>query len=60
MSPDASSESDSFLLASIVIRKGAQSQAVPCVVDRLTKRTRLFVEGQWLTEDEWLKTAPLP
>jgi hypothetical protein len=29
------------------------------VIDRITKRVRLFDGGQWLTEDEWLKTAPL-
>jgi hypothetical protein len=53
-------EADSFLLATITIRTGKQSQAVPCVVDRISKQVRLFADGQWLSEDEWLKTAPLP
>ena len=60
MSPEATNKTDSFLLATIAIRKGSESQAIPCVVDRLTKRTQLCVEGQWLTEDAWLQTAPLP
>jgi hypothetical protein len=54
------STSDSVLLATIVVRTGARSQSIPCAVDRVTKRVRLFSEEHWLTADEWLKTAPLP
>jgi hypothetical protein len=43
----------------VVIDRGQQSAKIPCVIDRITKRVRLFDGGQWLTEDEWLKTAPL-
>jgi hypothetical protein len=53
-------ESDSFFAATIVIDKGPRSATIPCVVDRSTKRLTLFEDGQWLTEAEWLKTAPLP
>jgi hypothetical protein len=49
---------DTFLLATISIRQREQTHTIPCVVDPTTKRVRLFHEGGWLTEDEWLKTAP--
>ena len=60
MTADSTCQSDNFLVATIVVSTGAQSQPVPCVVDRITKQVRLFAEEQWLTEDEWLKKAPLP
>lgn len=60
LSQVATGQSDSFLVAVITVSKGAQSQPVPCVVDRITQEVRLFSEGQWLSKDEWLKKAPLP
>src|SRR5688572_26235327 len=54
------SQSDSFLLASIVVIKGNQSEPVPCVVDRASRHVLLFAGGQWLTADEWVRRAPLP
>ena len=60
MSPGETGESGSFLLATIAVRTGAQSQPIPCVVDRATKQVRLFSAGQWLSEAEWLKQAPSP
>ena len=60
MSPDATGPSDSFLVATISVTTGKQSQAVPCVVDRVTKQVRFFADGQWLTADEWVKKGPLP
>ncbi|MEX2318047.1 MAG: hypothetical protein WD669_12895 [Pirellulales bacterium] len=56
----AKGQSDSFLLATIAVKIGAQSKPVPCVVDRLTKRVWLSVDGEWLDEAEWLKMAPSP
>lgn len=53
-------ESDGCLVGVISVRKGTESFAVPCVFDRLTSRVRLFHDGRWLTDDEWLTTAPLP
>jgi len=60
MSTGLTRQSDGFLVATIVVSTGARSEPVPCVVDRVTKQVRLFSEGQWLTEDVWLKKAPLP
>jgi hypothetical protein len=56
----ASRQSDSFLVASIAVSMGSRSESTPCVVDRITGQVCLYAEGQWLTEDEWLKLAPLP
>jgi len=53
-------QNDSFLVATIAVSAGERSWSVPCVVDRMTKKVRLFAGGQWLTADEWLKQAPLP
>ena len=39
---------------------GSETSSIPCVVDRLTSRVRFFHNGRWLTDDEWLTTAPLP
>ena len=60
MSPGTLAQSDNFLVASIAVGTEAHQQLVPCVVDRINKRVGFFVEGNWLTEDEWLKSAPLP
>jgi hypothetical protein len=60
MPPGAAGQSDSFLVATIDVRIGSQSEQTPCVVDRITKQVRLFADGQWLTAEEWLKKAPLP
>jgi|GEM_PF-2367647 hypothetical protein len=60
ISTGVTSQSDGFLVATIVVSTGARSEPVPCVVDRVTKQVRLFSEGQWLSEDVWLKKAPLP
>jgi len=60
MSPHAIGPSDALLVATIAISSEGQSEPVPCVVDRITKQVRLYAEGQWLTDDEWLKTAPRP
>ncbi len=60
MSPGAAGESEGCLFATIDIQIGSQSQRIPCVVDRSTKRVQLFALGQWLTADEWLKQAPQP
>jgi len=59
MSPSTLGQSDSFLVATIAVGTEAHPQVVPCVVDRITKRVGFYVEGQWLTEDEWLKSASL-
>ncbi len=58
--PSATDESDYLIAATIVISTGGKSQPVPCVIDRITKRVRLFADEQWLAENEWLKKAPLP
>ncbi len=60
LASSATGQTDSFLVATITISTAARSQSVPCVVDRITKQVRLFNEGQWVTEDEWLTKAPLP
>ena len=60
MAPVTKGQSNSFLLGTIAVITGAQSQPVPCIVDRMTKRTWMSVDGKWLTEDEWLKKAPVP
>jgi hypothetical protein len=39
---------------------GSETSSIPCVVDRLTSRVRFFHNGRWLTDEEWLATAPLP
>jgi hypothetical protein len=55
-----STDESSFLLASIQVQRGKQSQQVPCVIDRKTKEVRLFADSQWLGAQDWLKQAPLP
>jgi hypothetical protein len=60
MAPVTKGQSNSFLLGTIAIIMGARSQPVPCIVDRTTRRAWMSVDGQWLTEDEWLKKAPVP
>ena len=60
MPPGAAGQGDSFLVATIDVRIGSRSEQIPCVVDRVSKQVRLFADGQWLTEEEWLKKAPLP
>lgn len=51
---------EDYVLASIVIRKGLTMQAFPCVLQRSTQQVRLFADDRWLTDAEWLKSAPLP
>lgn len=58
MSP--ATEDESCLFATIEVRTGAKSQMIACVVDRNTKQSRMFADGVWLTQDQWLKQAPLP
>lgn len=59
MSPKSTGERDSILLATISMQWQKQIQTkIPCVVDATTKQVRLFHDGQWLTDDEWLKTVP--
>jgi hypothetical protein len=60
MEGEAIGEREDFLLATIAIRNKARSQDVACVVDRNTQEVRLFSAGQWLSEDQWLKQAPVP
>lgn len=60
MAPVTKGQGNGFLLGTIAVITGARSQPVPCVVDRTTKRVWMSVDGQWLTEDEWLKKAPVP
>jgi len=55
-----SNQRDGVLLATITVRTGEHSQSIPCAVDRITKRARLFSNGEWLTAKEWLMTAPSP
>lgn len=59
MAPQAS-ESDHFALGTVGIIIGDKPQSYACVVDRLTQHVSVFAEGQWLTQEEWLATAPLP
>lgn len=58
VSPKSIGPRDAVLLATISIRQREQTHTVPCVVDPATGRVRLFHAGNWLTEDEWLHTAP--
>jgi hypothetical protein len=51
---------DSLLVATITVTAGDHSEKTPCVIDRLTKRVRLFSEGEWIASEEWLKKAPVP
>jgi len=60
MPVNAITQSDSLLVATITIGGGPRPESVPCVVDRTTKRVRLYAQGQWLTDDEWLKNATMP
>jgi hypothetical protein len=56
----ANSPTDGAVVAAIVIKTGMRSETLPCVVDRVTRKVRVFVGGKWLTEAEWLSQAPLP
>lgn len=60
LASNAAGQSDGFLLATITVNTGKRSHSFPCVVDRTTKQVRLFAEGLWQTEVEWLEKAPLP
>jgi hypothetical protein len=57
---DSNEPSDGFLLGLVVVNTGERSQWMPCVVDRSNKEVRFFAEGQWLSQEEWLKKAPRP
>jgi hypothetical protein len=48
------------LLAAIKVTTGGHSQLMPCVVDRISQNVSVFADGRWLSEEEWLTTAPLP
>jgi hypothetical protein len=60
MSPGATGPRDSFLVGTIAVGTEAPLQPAPCVVDRLTAQVRVFADGQWLDEEEWLRKAPTP
>ena len=60
MSPSTVGQCDRFLVTAIAVGNDAHSQVIPCVIDRVTRRIGLFADEDWLTEDEWLKKAPLP
>jgi hypothetical protein len=60
ISPGAAGNSNSFLVATITVDKASQPEQTPCVIDRGTREALFFAEGQWLTQDEWLKKAPRP
>lgn len=47
-----------YALGTIAIRQEESTETIPCVVDRTTNRVQLFVGGHWLTEGDWLKSAP--
>jgi hypothetical protein len=49
-----------FLLSTMTITLGTQPLVVPCVVDRATRQIWLSADGEWLSEEGWLKQAPLP
>jgi hypothetical protein len=53
------SSGDSFLLATILLHRGEETETLPCVVDPAAKQVRLFHQSTWLTGDEWLKTTPV-
>ena len=65
-------ESDGCLVGVISVHRGSETSSmpgyggrsetssIPCVVDRLTSRVRFFHDGRWLTEEQWLATAPVP
>ena len=58
VSPQSTAPNDSCLLAAFSIQQRGQTHKIPCVVDAATKQIRLFHDGNWLTEDQWLSTAP--
>jgi hypothetical protein len=60
LQPLASKQSDACLLATITLTAGKQSQTVPCVVDRDSRRVSFFADGKWLTREEWVQQAPIP
>jgi hypothetical protein len=56
----SSIETDNQLLATIRISKGLETTAAPCVIDRTSKQVRIFANDQWLSAEDWVKTAPQP
>jgi hypothetical protein len=54
----SSSEADGLLLATIRITKGLETTAAPCVIDCEKKQVRIFANDQWLSGEDWVKTAP--
>lgn len=56
----SSTEADPLLLATIRISKGLETTAAPCVIDRDSKQVRIFANDQWLTAEDWVKSAPRP
>jgi len=53
-------ETDNQLLATIRISRGLETTAAPCVIDRASKQVRIFANDQWLSAEDWVKTAPQP
>lgn len=53
-------ETDNQLLATIRISKGLETTSAPCVIDRTSKQVRIFANDQWLSTEDWVKTAPQP
>jgi hypothetical protein len=60
MTADEDVQAEGMAVATLVIKTGTRVETVPCVVDRFTRRVRIFAGGQWLTETQWLAQAPLP
>lgn len=54
------SEADSLVLATIEIKTGEETQAIPCVIDRHTQKAWFYNGNRWLNEAAWLAQAPLP
>lgn len=57
---DSSKQPSGCRLATITITIGEQAEQTPCIVDAGSGEVRLFADGKWLAEEEWLKLAPLP
>lgn len=52
--------SENLMLGTITVKIGTRSEHIPCVVDRMSKVVWLSTSGQWLTEEQWVKKAPVP
>jgi hypothetical protein len=56
----SSTPADGVLLATIRISKGLETTSAPCVIDCEKKQVRIFANDQWLSAEDWVKTAPQP